>query len=111
MKEHSIDKINKKQKKDSPDRKYRKGYQTDNIITNGESLGVTGIDVPISGSCSGKNSMFHTIEQNQLREDTLRSQVTISDMVNKIKQLERLHPNFPSGLQVAEKEKEMMQQD
>jgi hypothetical protein len=30
-------------------------------------------------------------------------------MVNKIRQLERLHPNFPSGVQVAEKEKELMQ--
>ena len=63
MKERSIDTILKKQKKDSPDRKEeRRRYKTDHIITNGESLGVTGIDVPISGSCSGKNSMFHTIE-------------------------------------------------
>ena len=32
-------------------------------------------------------------------------------MVKKIKQVERLHPNFPTGVQVAEKEKEMMQED
>lgn len=62
MKEHSIDRIMKKQKRDSPVQKKDKRYKTDNIITNGESLGVNGIDVPISGSCSGKKSMFHTIE-------------------------------------------------
>lgn len=112
MKERSIDKLLKTQAKDSPVRGQesdsRRRNKAEQIITNGESLGVDGIDVPISGSCSGKNTMFHTIDQHQIRQDTLRSQVTISDMVNKIKQLERLHPNFPSGIQVAEKEKELL---
>lgn len=65
-KEKSIDKILKSQAKHSPKQKTDvegdKRYRTDHIITNGESLGVDGIDVPISGSCSGKNSMFHTID-------------------------------------------------
>jgi hypothetical protein len=112
MKEHTINSILKKQARDSPDRKSdRMRYKTEHIITNGEGPSVEGIDIPISGSCSGKGTMFHTIEQHQLRQDTMKSQVTISDMVKQIKQLERLHPQFPSGVQGAEKEKELLVQD
>lgn len=58
------------------------------IITNGSALGVNGIDVPISGSCSGKNADFHKIDGQKIRVDIIKSQVTVSDMIAKIKKIE-----------------------
>lgn len=55
------------------------------IISNGSQLGVNGIDVPISGSCSGKHSSFYQVDEARIREDRIRTQVTVSDMIAKIR--------------------------
>jgi hypothetical protein len=43
------------------------------IITNGDSLGVRGIDVPITGS-------LYAADENGRRSDIVRRQVTASDL-------------------------------
>lgn len=63
-----------------------------NIITNGGSLGVEGINVPISGSLSGRgrNGMYYTVDMDNGRTDLMQPQVTTSDLAEKIKNLEAL---------------------
>jgi hypothetical protein len=65
------------------------------IITNGSQLGVNGIDVPISGSCSGKHSSFYQVDEKRIREDRIKTQVTVSDMIAKIRKIESLNPSYP----------------
>ena len=88
--EKSINNIKKERKAKAPKKiEVPKKYPDlkENIISNGGSLGVQGIDIPISGSLSnkGRNNLYYTVDQNNLRNDRLVTQVSVSDMVNKIK--------------------------
>ena len=63
--------------------KYRVDGQ---IVTNGDSLGVKGIDVPISGSLSGVGlggqSNHYSLEQEGMRSDVVRHHVTASGLAD-----------------------------
>ena len=87
LKENTVDNILKAKNKDK-DEDTGEITRESKIISNGSQLGVNGIDVPISGSCSGKNSSFHKVHEKRIREDRIKTQVTVSDMIAKIRNIE-----------------------
>lgn len=77
-------------------------YKVDGkIITNGESLGVRGIDMPISGSLSGVGigglNNQYTLDERGMRNDVVRRHVTTSDLTEQIRELGVLQPSYSFG--------------